>query len=313
MHRRCAISSTPVSPLLFGLPLALALVLVPDAAIAAPPEVKAAEFAAQAQRAENPDDAAIAALQAHNLWRRAYDRDGSPRHLCNARALLSALNSRTDLDPEHRALLEQRRAPLRDLDCAKPRASRTEHTAGSSRSATPTIGVPPNADRRPLQQIDLRSPPPAPQEPPKVDAEVHPASAELAPPPERSLQHSRRLDIAGATSLALGLVGFAVMTPYAIRDHRIAREVDQLAGAKEAGGGLTTPKNAERLTALKTEGRTTFATALTAGLLGGAASAVGVGLLIAGSRSRARPRAEQLSLSPSLGLDSLGLTLQGRF
>jgi hypothetical protein len=304
-----------VSPLLFGLPLALALVLVPDAAIAARPEVKAAEFAAQAQRAENPDDAAIAALQAHNLWRRAYDRDGSPRHLCNARALLSALNSRTDLDPEHRALLEQRRAPLRDLDCAEPRAPRTERTAGSSRNATPTIGVPPNAGRRPLQLIELRPPPPAPapQEPAEVDAEPHSASSELAPPPERSLQHSRRLGIAGATSLALGLVGFAVMTPYAIRDHRIAREVDQLAGAKEAGGGLTTPKNVERLTALKTESRTTFATALTAGLLGGAASAVGVGLLIAGSRSRARPRAEQLSLSPSLGLDSLGLTLQGRF
>ena len=129
MHRRCAISSTPVSPLLFGLPLALALSLVPDDAIAAPPDVRAAEFAAQAQRAENPDDAAIAALQAHNLWRRAYDRDGSPRHLCNARALLSALNSRTDLDPEHRALLDQRRSALRAIDCAKPQAPRPERTA----------------------------------------------------------------------------------------------------------------------------------------------------------------------------------------
>ncbi len=119
----------------------------------------------------------------------------------------------------------------------------------------------------------------------------------------------RALRISGGATLGLGFVALAAMTPFAMRDASIAREIRELGAIKDAQNGLFSNAEFERVTTLTAEGQYAFPRALALGVAGGVSTTIGVVLLIA-SRKRSPGR---VSLQPDIGLTSAALTLKGSF
>ena len=311
--------------------IAVLVALAPVRAPAADPDAtalaeRATTTAQRATSATDPAVAAVAAFEAHNLWRKAHDADGDESHLCAARSLLTTICARQDLDSSHRVSLERSRDALGQLRCARPRRPSAgppqtetppaQASAQASAKKIPTLGV--HDRERPLIPIALgpQLPPPIPSEHDRGLADADSAQPSGAAAEQRSTidldsAQPRRagLQIGGGISLALGLAALGVMTPFAARDASFAREIRSLTAIKNGAGGTLTEAQDERLTDLVNASKSTFRASLALGLTGGVATLLGAGLLIAGQRRSTKA----LALVPGVDRNSASITFQGRF
>ncbi|HGG56730.1 MAG TPA: hypothetical protein ENK31_02915 [Nannocystis exedens] len=290
--------------MLVRITVAALVALAPLRLPAASPESKvlAQEAAGLAKRAtaeEDPKIAAITAFEAHNLWRQAFEMDGDRVHLCKARSLLTAICARSEFGSEFRASLERSRDALPKCRRSGPSQKRSRSRASQKRPKR----IEPS-QRLPDALVVL--------EPPQVDPplvgsdreQAHflsdPGQAELLP------QHpGRAFQVVGGASLALGVLAFGVMIPFAVRDAANARAIDLLAAKNEVAGRLTT-EDAQRVAELIEDSRMTFRLSLALGLAGGIATVLGASLLITG-------QGRSVSLAPRADRNSASISLQGRF
>lgn len=281
--------------------VAVLLSLAPMKVRAASPESaelaqQAARLGARATAEEDPEAAAITAFKAHNLWFRAFEADGEKVHLCKARALLAAICARPGLDDEFRASLERSRDEL-------PRCPKSGRSQNRLKRIEPAAELP--------EFLDI--PEPVAQVPPRVDMRDAEQPALLprpvqAEPLDRPQRPGHALQIGGGISIALGIVVFGVMTPFAVRDAANARDIRSLTAKSIAAGGMT-PEQDQRSVELAEESRSTFRSSLALGLTGGAATLLGASLLIVGHRRSAA----SLRISPRADRNSASISLQGRF
>jgi len=257
---------------------------------------QAAQLGARATAEENPEAAAITAFKAHNLWFRAFQADGEKVHLCKARALLAAIGARPGLDDEFRASLERSRDEL--PRCPNSRGSQKRlKRIGSAEKLPDFLEIP-----EPVAQVPQRAEVRGAERP--VVA-VRPVQAEPLDQPQRP---GHALQVGGGISIALGIVAFGVMTPFAVRDAANAKEIRSRTAKSIAAGGMT-PEQDQRSTELAENSRLTFRSSLALGLTGAAATLLGASLLIVGHRRSAA----SLRLSPRADRNSASISLHGRF
>ena len=293
---------------------------------------EAAGYAARARAAESPEDAAIAALQAFNTWRRANKLDGDRQHLCRARAVLDEVLVRGDLEATHRTGLESRRASLAAIECPG-RAPRRSGAAARPRGGTevaeiPVLGVDRGAAEVQMVVVDLR---PDTDSQKAMVASTNAASSPDDQPPVREGKAAPRrsvalLDpgalagptmstdrlraspktIAGATILGLAALPIGGLVYAALRDVAIAGEVRELQQKLETSG----EHDDARIEALELEAHRALQLEIGFGVASAALVGAGVGLLISGRRSGS---ARALSLTPQAGVAFGGVALSGRF
>jgi len=222
-------------------------------------------------------------LHAVDAWRAAHAETGMPSHHCAAEALVSQTLAEDPLDRRARAdfmdMFEELRA--QGIECASPElSSDAEIESAAEARQTPELSAAPTNTIGPV---------------PRDDEQARPAPS----------------TVAGAVmlSLAAPLVGGTI---YAlIDDAAVASELTSTTGRVETGDTLSVAERL-RIDELGERAVRDRNLAIGLGVSGAVLSAIGVGLLLHGRRTRTT-RSARLSLQPRLGRDAAGLILGGRF